>query len=67
MWGLPHEYCLLWQQQRPHGGEQGSQAWQEGLELLDQAAERPDVGVVGGAWERVERLDEAVVDPIAIR
>ena len=37
----------------------------EGLELLDQAAKRPYIGAVGGDQERVERLDEVVIDPIA--
>ena len=41
--------------------------WGRAWELLDQATERPDVGAVGGDRERVERLDEVVVDEIAIR
>ena len=35
------------------------------MELLDQAAERPDVGAFGGDQEGVERIDKVVVDLIA--
>ena len=41
-------------------------ARESGAELLDQVPERPDVDAVGGDRERVERLDEMVVHPIAI-